>query len=407
MDKFTARQPIFDRKLHIYGYELLFRSGIESLFCSGSSDHKTASVIIDSFLVVDLEALTHKKRAFINCTRNTLLNEYITLLPRESTVVEILETVKPDDEVLAACRSLKQSGYTLALDDFVFTQQIAPFIDLADIIKVDFQATTPTERKHLAHRYLSRDRMLLAEKLETMAEYKEARSLGYSLFQGYFFAQPEIISSPDIPIFRLNYLNILEQIHQIDPNLESLEDTVKHDTGLCYKLLRYLNSVYFGFRGEIRSIRHTFSLLGLDQLKKWLSLVVMASMATDKPEELMVNSIIRAHFCEALAPMVAFEGRSTDLFLMGLFSMLDAILDRPMSEVMAGIAVSDDVKAALMNGNNRFRDVFELVVSYERGDWEQFARMASKLKADEAGIPPIYFESLNRSQQFPHIIGAA
>jgi c-di-GMP-related signal transduction protein len=400
MQKFTARQPIFDRKLRIYGYELLFRSSIDSFFCSGSSDEKTASVIADSFLNIGFEALTRKKKAFINCTRETLVKEYITLLPREGTVVEILETVMPDDEVLTACRKLKQSGYVLALDDFVFTKEIGPFADIADIIKVDFRATAAAERERLAHTYLSQRRLLLAEKLETMGEYKQARSLGYSLFQGYFFARPEVISGRDIPLFKLNYLNILKQIHQADLNVKTLEETVKHDTGLCYKLLKYLNSAFFGFRGEIRSIRHTFSLLGLDQLKKWLSLVVMASMATDKPEELMINSIIRAHFCEALAPMVAFESRATDLYLMGLFSMLDAILDRPMPELMATIAVSDDVKDALMNGHNRFRDVFELVVSYERGDWEQFARMASTLDADEAGIPPIYFESLSRAQQF-------
>jgi c-di-GMP-related signal transduction protein len=400
MEKFMARQPIFDRQLQVYGYELLFRSGIERLFCSGSSDQKSASVIVDSFLGIGMEALTGKRRAFINCTRETLVKDYISLIPRERTVVEILETIEPDDEVLAVCRKLKQAGYTLALDDFVYSKRLQPFANLVDIIKVDFQTTKPAERERLARRFSSQVSQLLAEKLETRAEYEEARSLGYSLFQGYFFARPEIISGRDIPLFKLNYLKILKQIHQPDLDLMTLEDTVKHDAGLCYKLLKYLNSAYFGFRDEIRSIRHTFSLLGLDQLKKWLSLVVMASMATDKPEELVFSSIIRAHFCEALAPVVGLEGYATDLYLMGLLSMLDAILDSPMAEVIKDIAVSDEIKESLMNGRTRFRDVFDLVVNYERGDWEQFAHMAAELKTDEAGIPPIYFESLQRAQHF-------
>jgi c-di-GMP-related signal transduction protein len=403
MERFVARQPIFDQQLHVYGYELLFRSGVDALFCSGSSDEKSASVIVDSSLVIGLEALTRKKRAFINCTREALVKEYISLVPSERTVVEILETIEPDDEVLAACRKLKQSGYTLALDDFVFAESLQPFADLVDIIKVDFKATKAAERKRLAQTFSSKTRKLLAEKLETRPEYHEARDLGYSLFQGYFFARPEIIAGRDIPVFKLNYLNILKQIHQPDPDLQTLEDTIKHDAGLCYKLLKYLNSAYFAFRGEIRSIRHTFSLLGLDQLKKWLSLIVMASMATDKQEELVVNSIIRAHFCEALAPVIGLENRATDLYLMGLLSMLDAILDRPMTEVLVEIAVSDEIKAALMNEHTPFRDVFELVVNYERGDWKQFARLASELQADEADIPPIYVESLERAQQFIQI----
>lgn len=403
MEKFVARQPIFNRQLRVYGYELLFRSGIESLFCGESSERASAGVIVDSSLVIGLQELTGNRKAFINCTSETLTKDHVLLIPHELAVLEILETVEPDEGVLAACRKLKQSGYLLALDDFVPTEKIKPLADLVDIIKVDFRTTERDERGNLVRRFASQGLMLLAEKLETREEFREALDLGYSLFQGYFFGRPETISGRDIPIFKLNYLELLRQIHSAEPELKVLEDTVKHDAALCYKLLRYLNSPYFGFRGEIHTIRHAFTLLGFSSLKKWLSAVVLASIATDEPEELVISSLIRANFGEALAPTVGLKGRDEDLYFMGLLSMMDAILGRSMAEVVGDIAISEEIKKALLDGRNRFRDVFDLIVSYERGDWEQFERKAIELKVDEPKIPPIYFESLQRAESFFHI----
>jgi EAL and modified HD-GYP domain-containing signal transduction protein len=195
-------------------------------------------------------------------------------------------------------------------------------------------------------------------------------------------------------------MEILHAVNQPDPDIRHLEEIIKHETSLCYKLLRYLNSPYFGFRGEIKSIRHSLTLLGMNELKKWISLVTMAGLATEKPQELVVSSIIRANFCESLSGSVGMRDRDTDLFLMGLLSMMDAILDRPMPEVLSDLAISPEVRTALLNGRNRFRDVFDLVVDYEMGDWPAFKAMASNLHVHEPEIPEIYIRSVANAWRF-------
>ncbi len=391
--KFVARQPILDRSKGIFAYELLFRSGLDNYFHSDQPNQATTSVMVDSFLLLGIQSLTNGGKAFINITQDLLLKDCVTLLPREQAVIEILENVEPNNQVISACRTLKQSGYLIALDDFVHDEKMEPLTGLADFIKVDFKTTPDWIRRHLAQRYSVRGIKMLAEKIETPGQFQEALGMGYSYFQGYFFSKPEIVFSRDIPAYKLNHLLLLREINRDEPDLTRIEDVLKQEASLTYKLLRYLNSASFAFVGEIKSIRHALSLLGLREIRKWASLVSLACMAEDKPNELIVTSVLRAKFCENLAVHVGLGTRSTELFLMGLLSMMDAILERPLAEILVDLPLSADVKTALLNGVNLFRYVYELVLAYERGSWMRASQFASSLRVAESSLTEAYLDA--------------
>ncbi len=399
MKKFVARQPILDRNKKVFAYELLFRSGLENFFQSKLPNQASSSVMVDSFLLLGLQSLTGGGRAFLNITQDLLLKQYVTLLPKEQAVIEILETVEPTAQVVSACKMLKQKGYLLALDDFVQSEKSEPLVGLVDFIKVDFKTTPDWVRRHLAQHYSVRGIQMVAEKVETPEEFQEALGMGYSLFQGYFFCRPEILFGRDIPAYKLNYLLLLREINRDEPDLGKIEEVLKQETSLTYKLLRYLNSAAFAFVGEIKSIRHALSLLGLREIRKWTSLVSLACMADDKPNELVVSSVLRAKFCENLAAYVGLKERSTELFLMGLLSMMDAILERPLAEILEELPLSADVKGALLNGVNLFRYVYELVLAYERGNWMRASQFSSSLRIVESSVTQAYLDAAQWGQQ--------
>jgi EAL and modified HD-GYP domain-containing signal transduction protein len=399
MDVFVARQPIFDRQRNVYAYELLFRSGWDNFFNPHHADlsHASTKVIADSVLSFGgVESITGNKKAFINVTRDVLLKEHVNLLPKEFTVVELLEEIVPDPEVLAACQKLKSAGYLLALDDFVYAENLKPLILISNIIKVDFLQTVGPERQSLLQRFAPLGIKFLAEKVETQEEYQSAFSMGYDYFQGYFFSKPLILQGKDIPGFKLNYLRILQEINRPELDFEQIEGIIKRDVALSYKLLRYINSPFFGWRREISSIKHALALLGDRNFKKWASLMALSSMGQDKPAELVINAMVRAKLCEAIAPKVDLKHREQDLFLLGMFSLLDALVDRPLTEILAEIPIAEDVKRTLLGERGGpFADVYQTVIAYEKGDWENFSKGTALLKLDENEIPKLYIEALD------------
>src|ERR1022692_737937 len=218
--RFVARQPILDRSQNVFGYELLFRNGVEDYF--NADPELAARSTLDSSLLYGINMLCDRRRAFVNCTREVLFKDLITLLPPHQTVAEILETVEPEDRVIAACRRLKAAGYLIALDDFAPDDPRMPLCEFADIIKIDIQATSAEQRADMVHFLRSPLCKMLAEKVETLAEYHQARDMGFTYFQGYFFCRPEILSSHEVPASRLNYLRLLEMISRRELNLHEL-----------------------------------------------------------------------------------------------------------------------------------------------------------------------------------------
>jgi EAL and modified HD-GYP domain-containing signal transduction protein len=396
---FIARQPIFDPHQKVYGYELLFRSGLDNVFSNVNPDQATAKVMTDSTLLLTMASLSGGKMAFINITRDILLKQYVHLLPSGSTAVEIPEIIQPDPEVLHACRRLKEAGYLLVLDDFVFREEYGALMEMADIVKVDVLSTPPEERRKVLLRFEGSDVRFLAEKVETQENFEQAVALGYDYFQGYFFSKPTIISARDVPGYKLNYLRMLKEIQSVDIDFHRVEPVIKHDMALAFKLLRYINSAYFGLTNKVNSILHAMLLLGPWQFKQWASLLIMASMGNDKPDELVIQGLNRGRFCELLAPKFGMTHQSEELFLLGMFSLMGAILNRPLAEILQELPLTDWTKAALLGMPNRSRDVLDYVVAYERGNWEKMREITELLQIDESGVYILYQAALQWAEQ--------
>jgi len=396
---FVARQPIFHRAKNVHGYELLFRSGRENRYDGTDDDACTLDVIATSFSAIGLDELTAGQRGFINFTRSLLLQDIADLLPPDQVTVEVLENIEADDDVVAACKRLKDGGYTLALDDFVLVDPNHRLLELADIVKIDFAATPSEERKRVAEFLNGRKIRALAEKVETDEEFQEAEASGYTYFQGYFFAKPTIHEGKDVSANNLARLRLLEQMNRPEISVEEIEGIIKQDVALTYKLLRFINSAWFGLRHKISSIRHALVWLGPKEVRKWFALVSLRDMGTDKPNELFLRAMTRAKMGESIAPASAMREQASELFLMGMFSLMDAILDMPMSEVLTKLPLDDQIKTALLGGSCPFRWVHDLIGAYERGNWDTFSEHANQLHLDENVVPPIFNESIRWANQ--------
>jgi len=392
--RFVARQPIFDRTQNVFGYELLFRDGLETCF---RADPEAASrSTLDSSLLFGLNTLCDGRRAFLNCTREVLLKDLVTLLPPDQTVVEILETVEPGDRVSAACKRLKEAGYLIALDDFAPNDPRTSLCDFADILKIDFRATKIEERAGLMRRFATGKRKMLAEKLETPHEFRQARDMGFAFFQGYFFRRPEVMIAREVPANKLHYLRLLEMVCRAELDLRELEKTIKQEAAICYRLLRYLNSPLFGFSLEIKSIRHAMAILGERELRRWIRLVVAVSAAEQKCSELVLTGLARARFCELLSTR---QKSDSDLFLMGLLSVMDAILEVPMDVLLAQVPVDKETKGALLGQAGGLRPILQLMLAQESGEWEQSSILAKQLQLSDEEVAEHWWQAVQWAQQ--------
>jgi c-di-GMP-related signal transduction protein len=402
MNIFVARQPILKKDQSIYGYELLFRGGMENCFNATNFDEASLAVIKNTLLVFGSQKLTGGKRAFINFTRNLLLSEVPSYLPQDSSVIEILETVEPDQEVVAACQELKKKGYRLALDDYVGTwHEQNPLIEVVHVVKVDFLGTQPEDRRVIADFFQQKGVELLAEKVETREDFQEAEELGFLYFQGYFFSKPEIIAGTDVPGYKLSYLEILKEICRETIDFVHFEEIIDRDPPLCLKMLTYLNSAYFGLRHEVTSIGHALSLMGEKEIRKWAALAVLTQLGKGQPNELMRSSILRARFCESLAPEVNLSTRESELFLMGLLSLMDVFMGRPLDEILENIALAKEIKDALQERENAHKQVLDLVVNYEKGAWENVSSIVTQLQLDDNELPVRYAAAVEFAESIP------
>ncbi len=386
--RYVARQPIVDREENVFGYELLFRDGLENAF-SGDTDEASRATL-DRSLLMGLDILCDGRRAFVNCTRDTLIKGLVMLLPSTVTVVEILETVPADADVLAACQSLKEAGYMIALDDYVADDPREGLAEMADIIKVEMQLTTEEQRNVIMKRFGRRCRML-AEKIETQAEFARARDLGFAYFQGYFFRRPEMMNTRDMPANRLNYLKMLQEVSRADLNVEALEKLIKAEASVCYRLLRYLNSAIFSFQSEVHSVRHALSMLGERETRRWVRLVAAVGAGQEKSSDLVLSALVRGRFGELLSPRVP-HGES-DLFLLGLLSLIDAMLEMPMEEVLEKIPLDHATKAVLLGQPSELRPVFQLMLAHESGEWQAAAELSQRLHLDSEDVAAYYWQA--------------
>jgi EAL and modified HD-GYP domain-containing signal transduction protein len=394
--RYVARQPILSLDEKVYGYELLFRDGVEDYFRNPDAEAASRGTL-DTSLLMGIDVLCDGRRAFINCTRDTLLKDYITLLSPQQAAVEVLESVPVDDLVVAACQRLKEAGYVIALDDFAVDDPREPLTAMADIIKVDVRTTSVEDCAAMVKRYAPKHCRMLAEKVETQEEFLTAKKAGFSYFQGYFFRRPELMQAREIPASRVNYLRLLQALSRPELEPRELEDAIKGEASLCYRLLRYLNSAAFGFRTEIKSIRHALAILGEREVRRWLRLVATLSAGQNKPSDLVLSALVRARFCELLAPQVK-HGES-DLFLVGLLSMMDAILELPMGIVLEGISVDSETKTVLLGQASLLSPVYQLMLAQEAGDWKGVANANAQLRLPESLIADCHWKAMQWARE--------
>ncbi len=396
MDCFIARQPIFDVNDEVIAYELLFRAGLQNAFPDVDGDIATANVMMDNFILNNVLSLTQGKKAFINFPEKLLLEGYASYLPKENVVIEILEDIPAHSEAIEACRKLRKEGYIVALDDFVLEPDNAnaPLIDHCDIIKVDYMLTTPEERLQIIKELKGKDIELLAEKIETKEEYEEAIREGFIYFQGYFFAKPEIIQGRRIPENKLSKLELIKAINAPDPEFDAIADVIKRDVSLTYKLLRCINSASFGLTQEVESIQQAVVYLGFAHLRKWVTFIALAELSDDKSPELLKNALVRARFSEKLVALTGIGRSEDDLFLMGLFSLADAMLDKNMIEVLEEIPLPSDVKETLLGKEHEYGYIMDFVKSYEAGNWEVIAEICQDLNINTEDLLEAYADSI-------------
>ena len=391
-----ARQPILDADQKVFGYELLFRDGVENIFQCSDLEMAARSTL-DSTLLMGLEVLCDGQRAFINCTRELLLKEGITLLPTGQTVVEILESVPVDDLVIDACQRLKSAGYLLALDDYVANDPREGLVEHVDLLKVDFEMTTREEQTQLAKRFGANGKQMLAEKVETQDQFASALKMGYVYFQGYFFRRPEVVRTREIPSNHANYLRLLAAVSREELDLRELEQMIKTEASVLYRLLRYLNSPVFGMRNEVHSIRHALAILGEREIRRWIRLVALVSAGLLKSSDLLLSALVRARFCELVSMKIPRP--QSDLFLVGMFSMMDAILEIPISEILAKVALDKDTKNVLSGGGGRLQPVYDLMVAQEAGDWERARESACSLRISESEAGEMWWQAMQWARQ--------
>ncbi len=395
---FVARQPILTADEKVFGYELLFRDGVEDFFSGSAAEAEAASrSTVNTSMLLGLDVLCDGRRAFVNCTRDILLKDYMTLLPSGQTVVEVLETVPADDLVVAACQRLKEAGYMIALDDFAVNDPREALTDLADIIKVDLRATSAAAAAAMVKRYGPWRCRMLAEKVETRDEFIASSKAGFRYFQGYFFRRPETLTAHEIPGNRLNYLRMLTAVSQSELDLRDIENLVKGETSLCYRLLRYLNSAAFGFGAEIHSVRHALSILGEREVRRWIRLVATLGAGQDKASDLVLASLVRARFCEQLSPKI--QHGDSDLFLMGMLSLMDNILEIPMRQVLDSVPIDQESKSVLLGGASRLQPFYRLMLAQESGEWATVNELTKQLHLSESDVAESYWQALQWARQ--------
>ena len=390
MEVFATRQAIFNEKKEVYGYELLFRAGFESYYDTLDGD----KAAVDMMAFVNFSELTDGKRGFATFPRNLLLKDFPAMLPCDMVTIGIDADIDLDEELLATFRTLKEAGCRLAIENFTLDQIASPLVELADVVKVDFSTTTVIDRLAITEQLAKSDVKLLARKVSTAEEFDQAVEWGYSYFHGSFVNKPVIRPDKEISTNKLVHLQVLNEVNRPELPYEKLEDLIKKDVSLTYKLLRFMNSVWFGLRYEVKSIKHALVLLGPKEVKKWASLVVVGGTADDKPRELLRCSLARAKVAEQIAPLIGKKAVASDLFLMGMFSVIDALMDVPMANVLSQLPLSENIMTALIEGKGPFRPVLDLVVAYEQAEWEAFSSQAALLELDEAVVPELFRDAL-------------
>ena len=396
---YLARQAIFDGDIKVVGYELLYRAIGTDSTQPHDRDQATSQVLLNTLIELGLARIVGDHRAFINLGRSFILNHQLLPPPSDQIILEVRESTVGDEETVTAVRALKERGYTLALDDFVYDEERRLLLDLADIVKLDLRSLPrETIEQHVAA--LKQHHVLLAaEKIETMDEFDWCKQSGFDYFQGFFLDRPRIISGKRAPVNRLNCLRLMTRLHDPNCTVDDLEKVIGQDVTLSYKLLQYINSAAFPTTRAIESIRHAIVYLGEDEVRRWASMLALANL-DDKPGELLMTSLTRSKMCELLAEN-AGTGNRRSAFVVGLFSTLDAIMDSKLEEVLKTLPLTNEIVDALLAHSGPYGEALSCTLAYEHADWDRVKYNGLPRET----ISELYIQSIEWSEVAIHQLG--
>jgi len=375
---YIGRQPILDRQNRLVAYELLYRSGFDNYAFPLNQEVATSEVLVNSFLEIGFDQLVGNYLAFINVPRGLLLGQELFGLPRDKVVLEILEHIEADEESCLALAALRDAGFKLALDDFIVSESNQGLLKYADIVKVDVSIVSPLELQSQVSYLSTLPVKLLAEKVETPIEFQNCLDLGFEYFQGYYFFKPEVLKGSKLNANQAAVLQLLTRLYDPNVKIHQIEEIIKHDVSLSFKLLRICNSASFGHSKKIESISQAVIFLGLNQVRRWVAFIVFSGIE-NKPLEISNLSLLRAYMCWSLAKEIGLPD-SEKAFTVGMFSALDALFDRPMQELLDDLSLTEDVVAALVNQSGVLGDLLQTAINYQQGQWEKCRIVVSAAK---------------------------
>lgn len=393
MGVFFVRQPIYTSDRALYAYEMIYRKGASKEYTFNPQEEKSAKQMFDLFQNYGIENLTSNKPAFINFTSKLIKEEIATSFSKRELIVQIFKGIKLDQEVLQKCIALKQRGYKLAMDNLVYQKGNKPLAKIADIIKIDFKNTEKSEIEAMISELKSYNIKFLAENLEDCDEFDYAKSLGCVLFQGFFCQKAEIMACQKIDSVKVSYLQIMNEVNKADLNFDELAELLSQDLDLTQNLLKMVNSAGFAFK-SITSVKQALILLGTEELKKCINLVVLRELGGGKSEETIKESLIRAKFCESIAAKTYAKDQAANLFLVGLFSLIDTILHKPLEEILNKIEPTQEVREALLNQSGKYGAILKIVSHYERGLLDEITAEKNTLQINDDELMELYIRSL-------------
>ena len=379
MYSYVARQPILDSKQKLIAYELLFRDGEKNQFPNICPDQATSNILTNNHLTLGIEQVTGNQVAFINFHADTLIKNFPSFLDPQNVVIEIVEDVPISDELIDACKKLKAKGFKFALDDHDFDPKWDVLFPFVDILKVDVLAFNMLEISRHIRKLKDHNITLLAEKVENREQFEQLKLLGFTLFQGYFFAKPEMIKQKKAETGKQAIFELIEHAGQKEMDFAALSETFSKDASLTYKLLRFINSPIYGQNQEITSLKHALAFIGESELKKFISLLALSDLNSGKCLELMRFSLVRAKFCEVISERLDDDNNPPKAFLTGILSLIDGILDQNLNAVFDIIPIHSDIKNALLDKNNYLKHYLTLAKLTERGEWKKSSLLAIRL----------------------------
>lgn len=388
--RYVTRQPILDLRSKVHAYELLF-SGEPGNASSGDRE-VAARAMLDSTVLFGLEKLSCGLPGFVKCTAEMLTRSLVEVLPPAMTVMEIVNAANAPPELLRACRNLKAAGYRLALDQSQWDSQAAPFVELADYLKIDFLRTNPGERRTLLSKMSGVNAVLVAEKVETQEQFRAAKDEGFALVQGYYFCRPVVVGRRQVPANRLSQLEILRLLKDDSLNLHKLTQLVKRDPSLTYRLLRLINSPVCAMPQEVHSVQAALLAVGEETFRRMATVAITSEMNVGQPAELLRMAFVRGRFCELAARASGLDG--TEQYLLGLLSLLPAMLRAPMKDLAPTMPLREEIRRALMGEEIYARCLLRWLERYELGDWEGCREIVTARALDENGLLNNYQEAV-------------